>query len=135
MQRRPPKSTRTATLFPYTTLCRSLHERQADAVALHALVAAYATLQDVGDPVLGNARAVVVDGQHQPRPSVGLLLGGPGGQQHARLRPLARVLEQVAEHFLQGARVASGGASCRDRVVPDVEISVVRDCVIKKTLE
>src|SRR3546814_5681338 len=83
-----------------------LHDRQADAVALHALVAAYAALQDVGDPVLGNARAVVVDGQHQPRPSVGLLPGGPGGQQAARLRPLERVLEQVAEQFLQVARLA-----------------------------
>src|SRR3546814_1148807 len=77
-----------------------------DAVALHALVAAYAALQEVGDPVLGNARAVVVDGQHQPRPSVVLLLGGTGGQQHARLRPLERVLEQVAEQFLQVARLA-----------------------------
>src|SRR3546814_18784920 len=69
-----------------------LHDRQADAVALHALVAAYAALQDVGAPVLRNARAVVVDGQHQPRPSVGLLLGGPGCPPPARLPPLQPVL-------------------------------------------
>src|SRR3546814_18412239 len=64
-----------------------LHDRQADAVALHALVAAYAPLQDVGDPALGNARALVVDGQHPPRPSVGMLPGGPAGHKPAPLRP------------------------------------------------
>src|SRR3546814_9390796 len=33
MIRLPPRSTRTDTLFPYTTLCRSIAHRDADAVA------------------------------------------------------------------------------------------------------
>src|SRR5881392_4415856 len=34
MIRRPPRSTQRTTLFPYTTLFRSLHEREADAQGL-----------------------------------------------------------------------------------------------------
>src|SRR3546814_10773159 len=35
MIRRPPRSTRTYTLFPYTTLFRSLHHRQLRSVGEH----------------------------------------------------------------------------------------------------
>src|SRR3546814_7498403 len=34
MRRRPPRSTRTDTLFPYTTLCRSLTHQPSDLVDL-----------------------------------------------------------------------------------------------------
>src|SRR3546814_3787447 len=38
MTRRPPRSTRTDTLFPFTTLFRSLEDREDAAVAGHLLV-------------------------------------------------------------------------------------------------
>src|SRR3546814_19633270 len=38
MIRRPPRSTRTDTLFPYTTLFRSLGDRRLDGIADQALV-------------------------------------------------------------------------------------------------
>src|SRR5690606_30418499 len=47
-----------------------LHDRQPDAVALHALVAAHAALQDVGDALLGDARAIVLDHDRQAGPAV-----------------------------------------------------------------
>src|SRR3546814_12089036 len=61
MLRRPPRSTRTGTLFPYTTLFRSTGLRQAylaGEVALtphpraHALFADKRNLAVLGDPVL-----------------------------------------------------------------------------------
>jgi hypothetical protein len=44
-----------------------LHDRQADAVALHALVATHATLQHLFDLVIGDAGAVVFHAQPQAR--------------------------------------------------------------------
>src|SRR3546814_7203546 len=53
MIRRPPRSTRTDTLFPYTTLFRSLGARQVE------LLAAAPTMdeQDAGHLVLGRQRS------------------------------------------------------------------------------
>src|SRR3546814_11470005 len=54
-----------------------LHDRQPAAVALHAPVAAPATLQDVGDPPLGCDRSVVGTGKQHTTQSIQLLLWGP----------------------------------------------------------
>src|SRR3546814_3767936 len=45
MIRRPPRSTRTDTLFPYTTLFRSVRRRYADLFVSRALCPANCTLQ------------------------------------------------------------------------------------------
>src|SRR3546814_1796627 len=58
MIRRPPRSTRTDTLFPYTTLFRSLQDGD-DAVRLHA---------DIVQP--GNERAKVGTVENGDRPAV-----------------------------------------------------------------
>src|SRR3546814_11433422 len=57
MIRRPPRSTRTDTLFPYTTLCRSTHE-QAPRPTNHLLILGGIHLVDqvdVDDRVIGTA--------------------------------------------------------------------------------
>src|SRR3546814_14023324 len=46
MIRRPPRSTRTDTLFPYTTLFRSEGERGAQPLALGGLVAIFSAWHD-----------------------------------------------------------------------------------------
>src|SRR3546814_10962201 len=52
MIRRPPRSTRTDTLFPYTTLCRSLGQDRPDGLGVAAVDAGaavqYAAANDVG---------------------------------------------------------------------------------------
>src|SRR3546814_10088186 len=55
--RRPPRSTRTDTLFPYTTLFRSEHRRQVDAPAQMVRVEAVEELPEanVGQPPAGAA--------------------------------------------------------------------------------
>src|SRR3546814_4553429 len=72
MIRRPPRSTRTDTLFPYTTLFRSLQRRASgeavfigDAIAdpltgLHAAVAAWASHRSGGGRLLSIALSAVV---------------------------------------------------------------------------
>src|SRR3546814_11383628 len=46
MIRRPPRSTRTDTLFPYTTLFRSLHAAVVELVALEDAKIKYSTVQN-----------------------------------------------------------------------------------------
>src|SRR3546814_6485958 len=65
MLRRPPRSTRTDTLFPYATLCRSRHRevdplRRPDGVRVLALVHG----SDVVGPHAGDVRAMD-EGQHR----------------------------------------------------------------------
>src|SRR3546814_9213465 len=90
MIRRPPRSTRTDTLFPYTTLCRSLRPAQ--------------QLADVGRAVDADHHATVavdVPGQG--------LAPGRGQQRHARIRRDAAAYfidELVEQHPLRRARAA-----------------------------
>src|SRR3546814_18348846 len=76
MIRRPPRSTRTDTLFPYTTLFLSIAERDGDALGAGARGAADAVdvalrlvrqfvVDDVGDPWHVDAARGHV-GRHQP---------------------------------------------------------------------
>src|SRR5690606_8141022 len=83
-----------------------LHDRQADAVAVHAFVAAHAALQHHRHLFRRDAGAIVVHRQQQARAPARRALARARGQQHPRLRPLERVLEQVAEQFLQVAGLA-----------------------------
>src|SRR3546814_9869933 len=56
MIRRPPRSTRTDTLFPYTTLCRSLEQVERDAGRLPALSGKAAVAIDQQPRVIGRDR-------------------------------------------------------------------------------
>src|SRR3546814_18285095 len=108
MIRRPPRSTRTDTLFPYTTLFRSVE------TMIHKLAAAAPTISRVTRPspaTLSERKAGTVGTpshlqQHRARGLSGLeramRLGG-GGQRIAR-----------ADLHLQAGQI--GGASCRERV-------------------
>src|SRR3546814_3572088 len=83
MIRRPPRSTRTDTLFPYTTLFRS------QAVTDHAL-AALAVLErlDHGAVARGIANPAVGHDRH----SFGLRLGGRRSEEHtSELQSLMRI--------------------------------------------
>src|SRR3546814_20810006 len=52
MERRPPRSTRTATLFPYTTLCRSLASLLPRAAGVVVAVLPRGSELDDGVPLL-----------------------------------------------------------------------------------
>src|SRR3546814_14458311 len=95
MIRRPPRSTRTDTLFPYPTLCRSVeprHEHRQRGLAR-------ATRSDEGDELAGldgGADAV----EHERRASrAGAVAGGSGG--------------------LESRHYRGGGARGADAVQPD----------------
>src|SRR3546814_15650436 len=94
MIRRPPRSTRTDTLFPYTTLFRSLGD-EAGAGA------------DRADPVAGQAErlgeAVELDD--------GVAPGGVADQAVARFAGIEEVLVGLVEHEVD----AAGGAPVADR--------------------
>src|SRR3546814_6876886 len=69
MMRRPPRSTRTDTLFPYTTLFRSLTRRDIDAGALAGRGLELAWAADPVDAfflhVQGSGRVIFPDGRVQ----------------------------------------------------------------------
>src|SRR3546814_16520817 len=97
MIRRPPRSTRTDTLFPYTTLFLSIAERDGDALGAGARGAA-----DAVDVALRLVRQFVVDDVGDPW-HVDAARGDVGRHQHAGTaraegveRALARVLRLVA---------------------------------------
>src|SRR5690348_13002588 len=105
--------------FPAIGMHDVLHDRQADTVALHPLVAAHAALQHLLDLVRGDARAIVFHAQPQ---SGSLLPAGIGlhlhHQQHAVACPLERVLQQVAHQLQQVALLA-----VEHRALLDVEFA------------
>src|SRR3546814_15227504 len=108
MIRRPPRSTRTDTLFPYTTLFRSLDgtgigevAHAGELVALLAVLATALTVALAGDRAVAGARAAdvargqaQVDGRHRV-----------AGAHHLVLHPAC-----VADHRLVGPAVDLGGA-------------------------
>src|SRR3546814_10387358 len=88
MIRRPPRSTRTDTLFPYTTLFRSLVAARLARLAEADLVDgdhAKARACERGARRLPGCRAEVLAVQQQHRAAVGL---GGGGDVHVRHRQL-----------------------------------------------
>src|SRR3546814_18931378 len=103
MIRRPPRSTRTDTLFPYTTLFRS----QLDA-ALAAFPDArfdsYRLPERSGDAAM--IRVAIADGD-----GVRAVFVSPQGEVLGRLAPASRLLERS-----EARRVGKGGVrSCRSR--------------------
>src|SRR3546814_11223397 len=93
MIRRPPRSTRTDTLFPYTTLFRSLDP---------------ATIQPLVDltPFLGGKRPALVAGQ----PGIGLV-----GLELGRKIEAARMAGRLVDHP-EGAEV-----ECEARIAGDMD--------------
>src|SRR3546814_17024327 len=111
MIRRPPRSTRTDTLFPYTTLFRSGHgavglDRQAELVIIELLPDA-GIVDLVGD--LAHRRIERVDRDQADR-RVGRAVGG-GGQIGT-----AGVGAERSEECRVGKE---GGSRCRYRGAPD----------------
>src|SRR3546814_21164740 len=97
MIRRPPRSTRTDTLFPYTTLCRS---------------------ETVGAFRLGDAGAVIL---HLDLDAVRRALDR---HEDAAAAIFGRVLDEVAEHLVQVLTFhADGGALVAGEIDGDVFIA------------
>src|SRR3546814_14586699 len=109
MIRRPPRSTRTDTLFPYTTLFRSHHVIDSvglDAAALHAAMG-------------------IIEKSHFPLDS----LGGMGdnvdmGDKGGGPPPVTGPVTELASALISGIRIdvvnEIGRASCRERVCHEV---------------
>src|SRR3546814_16987789 len=124
MIRRPPRSTRTDTLFPYTTLFRS-----ADGQPQQALKVAPDPRRRCQQP-----RFLAVD--HPGLAELAKRLGGVAVQ-HARMAVRLAQLQVLGDE-LQVEQPAApvleiGSASCRDRVCQSVSISVVAVSFKKKT--
>src|SRR3546814_15079827 len=112
MIRRPPRSTRTDTLFPYTTLFRSAEVDDLEAVAL----------EHDADDILADIVDVALDRRHH---DLALALRArllrrldEGQQMRDRLLHHARRFHDLRqEHLARSAQVAEiGRASCRERV-------------------
>src|SRR3546814_14317703 len=118
MIRRPPRSTRTDTLFPYTTLVRSLAEAYKAARDSAKLdeIESLATVAKAAEKFAKGLGAYVEAGY-----APGLELGRSGLSSGS-----------IALHD-QGVplRLEIGRASCRERVCQDVSFSVVA-CPLKK---
>src|SRR3546814_17461532 len=109
MIRRPPRSTRTDTLFPYTTLCRSVRrgplalEHLAQQAAAFGIVAA--EIIDIRPvPERGFGRSLIAAAEIADRPDAerAEMVRIPVRQQRHRARPI--------EH------AENGRESCRERV-------------------
>src|SRR3546814_14223921 len=111
MKRRPPRSTRTDTLFPYTTLFRSDGVLHAEGVALTSLA------QDLGTPTFVYSRNALRDAWHTYRHAMGKreVLVCYGMKANSNLAVLNEFKNLGA-----GFDIVSGGeigrASCRERV-------------------
>src|SRR3546814_17328798 len=103
MIRRPPRSTRTDTLFPYTTLFRSLGRFNVD-----NLLAALGALVSRGVSLIDAAAAL-----EQANTVPGRIEGFRGG----KAKPLVVVdYAHTPEALRQVLRAEIGRASCRERV-------------------
>src|SRR3546814_11867008 len=119
MIRRPPRSTRTDTLCPYTTLFRSEHHVDGEGQAVLVAEGHDATLHaDVGVVLAEEADDAVVELVHV---EVGGVDDDVGLGLH-RLEEAALALDRVGETLALRQRVAPpraleiGRASCRERV-------------------
>src|SRR3546814_5738176 len=114
MRRRPPRSTRTDTLFPYTTLFRSVDHADADAVQAAAecvvLVAELAARVQAGEGQF-HARDLLlrVDVDRHAAAVVGPLAAAVGVQHHVDLPRVSGqgLVDRVVDHFL-GQVVGAG---------------------------
>src|SRR3546814_15016844 len=116
MIRRPPRSTRTDTLFPYTTLFRSRALRvELGGQAGHA--------ERLDQPAVDEA-------QHRVAPRLGIWRRRERVGDDVRQDDAGR--RAVVEDLARLRRREIGSASCRDRVCQYVEISVVDGSFKKK---
>src|SRR3546814_3224859 len=67
MIRRPPRSTRTDTLFPYTTLFRSPIITEREGIANYVDLVEGLSMREVMDETTGISSRVVIDWKQQPR--------------------------------------------------------------------
>src|SRR3546814_12741005 len=122
MSRRPPRSTRTDTLCPYTTLCRSLPDQQGQGAG----VPPDQSGDRVADPMIGPSK----HSRGEPRCYTKL--------PHAPVRPpTAPIRIAVRPSWWHGAPASTqiGRASWRERVWKYVEIEVVAVSLKKKKQE
>src|SRR3546814_12246509 len=114
MIRRPPRSTRTDTLFPYTTLFRSILDREGR--------------ETIGEDLpIGGDRRKAGEVDIAERTSGRLeIVARPGEDQVHE----PRVVRHSGSQREVGVEI--GRASCRERVCQYVEISVVAVVFIKK---
>src|SRR3546814_16312636 len=116
MIRRPPRSTRTDTLFPYTTLFRSFHFRDGvQRAKQEALAVALAGLEVFRIADCSDAHVAVCQ-RDQPRPAVVVAVDAAVAGVAAGAAFDAAV---VAEHR---SRLALGSARCRGGVCQTVSI-------------
>src|SRR3546814_12662152 len=128
MIRRPPRSTRTDTLFPYTTLFRS-------SAAVPARHGRYASRERSLRASTQNGAEVAVSIRHLAVIGLGLV----GGSFARALRAAGEVERIVGLDpdavQCDKATAQIGRAACRERVSPDVSISVVAASIQKKKTE
>src|SRR3546814_14021449 len=122
MIRRPPRSTRTDTLFPYTTLFRSLLAdtfKDFEARTGHRILERYGmteTTMIASNPLDGERIAGTVG---FPLPGIEVRIADEDGQ--ALPRGAVGVLEVKGPNVFRGYwRQQIGRASCRERVGPNV---------------
>src|SRR3546814_15758842 len=128
MIRRPPRSTRTDTLFPYTTLFRSEHANR----ALAGTGIAIGGMQTQGFCQIANALELLADAQQQLaaaafQPGVGIGLIGHVGQHVAQWLAgpdtLAATMQtKIGSHL--GSAVEGAGAGREDDLLVPVEAEV-----------
>src|SRR3546814_16308706 len=121
MIRRPPRSTRTDTLFPYTTLFRSEWHPGAGTSVISCRSAGGAQVGCPGPPI----RIATRKTNHVTLRKLPGRLSDDG--RHGRW------LHPGAGHRPQPAHTQIGRASCRERVCQYVSISVVAVSLKKKT--
>src|SRR3546814_19219640 len=111
MRRRPPRSTRTDTLFPYTTLFRSLMVACGQEIAREIVARTEAALEacEVSEAQLFDQDYLVIPGSNPPRFRTGL-----NDWADAAWRPLL-------DKAKASDRREIGRASCRARVWQTVE--------------
>src|SRR3546814_1736741 len=112
MIRRPPRSTRTDTLFPYTTLFRSVDVERLGLVQALAAGSRVAAVTDAHAAFQQRHRAVVEHVAHQSVALVHAQLGAVGGGDARRV--LAAVL-QHGQSVVQRCRDFSGSDDADDR--------------------
>src|SRR3546814_16350567 len=110
MTRRPPRSTRTDTLFPYTTLFRSPVHQPADRHLAHAVVKAHAHIagieRDRASPARPGGVEAAVEakaerGERAQRVVVGAEIAGATGGRFGRARADQYIAGQTHQLFLR----------------------------------
>src|SRR3546814_6733316 len=109
MIRRPPRSTRTDTLFPYTTLFRST-ENQPTADGLRRLPTDYSNVPQLGPALPGDLGRPILRAREEGRPVPAQPMPGPDPEEQRRLQEIeaARTSELF---FSAGMQTAAPGIS------------------------